>query len=1171
MSQTEDAENLDKNESKTELVKKEDEHLIGGMVYEEVIIDPPEFSDPAILAVRDGPKYRYSKDELLGLKEVPLSKKKPDFINAECVPPSIWDPERWGDAKKSATPTDAPTGGVGGGGKGDVSLQPDGRRGRPGDPRERLRKENDGIVLSPQRRSFNTGCFVPVREQPNHNGRPRAHSPIGGAGGAKGDNAHIGPREVPSNSGGVGSRRIGSGRILRDSWDFNDKNDGGDNDYYRNQDDRRPFRRDFDISRDKDKQQRNSMGRYGNRRISGGEKDEEPEWFSGGPMSQNDTIELRGFDESDRGGMGGGNKKKLNSSQAKRVREWAKKKGGASEDKPEEDQQQQQHAENGQKPQNQQADTKGGESETKQDGGGAVNGPRNDNVEKNQDQDQQNDNDKENRQGHNPPSTTGGMEIINENSFIFDDIFKCDTFPGLLSNGVEGTADNNTKSKFSRWFKRESPDKTESRRSSMQEEHLLKNLLNDINEPNASAAAGGNVAVNIPQLGSSESYFAPISPAAVNAVAGEPGNPKPASGQVNIADMFQRGKQAFGGPKAAQQQSDMLNNIKTQFPGKVLSLNELESNIRKGLDISAGQNQNKHMIKKDDDMAAFKRLLAQVSGGQVVPANGSNHQKMPAMSLMESLTHLIPQMLSHSQQQDEAQARLNSQKPQHLMGGPASPKTPAMNPLHSEFLLKMQQAQQEQQAHLQRHQQQQQQQQQANMLNKLMGLHAAAPHLRSSPLQELAQQQSKELLSRPEAQAILQGMKRGDITPQHIYQQLANPALQPRHREMLSAILRIQRLGPSPRVLSPAPPAHHMFPQQQQQQQLRVSPLPNAMHQRIPSPRELQVHTQTILQRALIKKRLEEQQVNFRKKQEMQQMPNHGSSNKNVSSPTPLAFTPTSVLRKMTADKEDGNKEGKNVEANKFQQGRAVIGARMQQQQPQQQQNNQWNSQYHSKQPGRPIVKANVGYQSTGAEQFFNAQQQQFMFNQQQSRQQQQAIAGQQQVGGQFGQHQKSSQSNTGVSSLGYIGQYSNQSNQQPQQFPQLTQQQLRAQHQQSLPVSTSSAQPAQQQQTQPQQNSQSFSQQQQQNTAWQQFLSAAAAQQSGRSNNARKEDDSSSAAGNVASSGGNTTANQLSRWFSSDLLERARVGELPSTAGLAEHAVSLEEIERQSAPAVHN
>ncbi|XP_045468122.1 eukaryotic translation initiation factor 4E transporter-like isoform X14 [Harmonia axyridis] len=916
--------------SRFKRVSWKDEHLISSMVFEKIDIDSPEFADPAILAVRDSPKYRYSKDELIGLKEVPLSKKKPDFLNTECVPPSIWDPERWNDHKKNATPAEGASGN-----KGDISLQPEGRRGRPSDPRERIRKENDGIVLSPQRRSFNTGCFVPVREQP-HNGRPsgpRAHSPITGSA-TKGDNAHINSRDIQQNS----NRRIGSGRILRDTWDFNDKNENGDNEYYRNQDDRRTFRRDFDVTRDKDKQQRNNMGRFGNRRISGSEKDEEPEWFSGGPMSQNDTIELRGFEESDKGGS---HKKKQqsSSSQAKRVREWAKKKNSISEDKLEEEQ------DNGQKPRNQ-VDTKEEKEKNFQECE-TNNGHRADHLEENQDQEQQNDNDKENRQG--PPTAAGGMETINENSFIFDDIFKCDSIPGLLTNGVEGSADNNTKSKFSRWFKRESPDKASesSRRSSLHEEHILKNLLNDINEPSST------VAVNIPQLGSSDSYFAPISPAAVNAggAVSETGNPKPAASQVNIADMFQRGKQVFGA-KEAHQQNEMLNNIKTQFPGKVLSLNELESNMRKGLDISTNQNQNKN--KKDDDMAAFRRLLAQVSGGQVIPANGANHQKMPAMSLME--------MLSHSQQQDEAQARLNSQK-SHLIGGVSSPKTPSLNPLHSEFLLKMQQAQQEQQAHLQR-----QQQQQANMLNKLMGLHSGTSHLRSSPLQELAQQQSKELLSRPEAQAILQA--------------------------------------------------------------------------------------------------------------------------------------------------------------------------------------------------GRPIVKANVGYQNTAPEQFFNVHQQQLLFNQQQCRQQQPVS------GGQFNQHQKSSQQNTaGVSSLGYISQYSNQSNQQPQQFPQLTQQQLRAQHQQALPVSTNT-QPAQQQQPTQQQSCQNFPQQSHQNTAWQQFLSAAAIKQSSRNNSVRKEDDSSSTTANKSSS---SSTNQLSRWFSSDLLERARVGELPSTVGLAEHAISLEEIERQSAPPIHN
>lgn len=88
---------------------------------------------------------------------------------------------------------------------------------------------------------------------------------------------------------------------------------------------------------------------------------------------------------------------------------------------------------------------------------------------------------------------------------------------------------------------------------------------------------------------------------------------------------------------------------------------------------------------------------------------------------------------------------------------------------------------------------------------------------------------------------------------------------------------------------------------------------------RIPSPRELQQHTQTIMQSALIRKKLQEQSENFRRRQEQLQqqqqqqhhmLPGGGMVNKplsdgqpKMSSPTPaaLAFTPTSVLRKMTA------------------------------------------------------------------------------------------------------------------------------------------------------------------------------------------------------------------------------------------------------------------------------
>lgn len=94
---------------------------------------------------------------------------------------------------------------------------------------------------------------------------------------------------------------------------------------------------------------------------------------------------------------------------------------------------------------------------------------------------------------------------------------------------------------------------------------------------------------------------------------------------------------------------------------------------------------------------------------------------------------------------------------------------------------------------------------------------------------------------------------------------------------------------------------------------------------RVPSPRELVMHTQSIIQNALIKKKLEEQRENFRKRQEQQQQQQQqqqsqraispvNSPAKQQLSPTPLAFTPTSVLRKMTAEKEpEGANQSDNI------------------------------------------------------------------------------------------------------------------------------------------------------------------------------------------------------------------------------------------------------------------
>lgn len=102
------------------------------------------------------------------------------------------------------------------------------------------------------------------------------------------------------------------------------------------------------------------------------------------------------------------------------------------------------------------------------------------------------------------------------------------------------------------------------------------------------------------------------------------------------------------------------------------------------------------------------------------------------------------------------------------------------------------------------------------------------------------------------------------------------------------------------------------------------------MPHRVPSPREIVMHTQSIMQSALIKKKLEEQRENFRKRQDQQQQQQQQQqvqqqrASSPVNSPakqtaSPLAFTPTSVLRKMTADKEpDGANQFRQVETASF-------------------------------------------------------------------------------------------------------------------------------------------------------------------------------------------------------------------------------------------------------------
>jgi translation initiation factor 4E transporter len=165
---------------------------------------------------------------------------------------------------------------------------------------------------------------------------------------------------------------------------------------------------------------------------------------------------------------------------------------------------------------------------------------------------------------------------------------------------------------------------------------------------------------------------------------------------------------------------------------------------------------------------------------------------------------------------------------------------------------------------------------------------ALAQYLASCPL-------NTDLLARPEAEQLILGINSGNITLDNLLHQLSNPGLQQRQRDLLLSVLKLRTLGPDPRRGAagparslPPPLAPHLAPAPQPaggdplQLPARVSPLmfppgagpaahlsvsPAPQAARVPSPQEMTVLTQQIMQQALIKRKLEEQKENYRRRQ----------------------------------------------------------------------------------------------------------------------------------------------------------------------------------------------------------------------------------------------------------------------------------------------------------------
>lgn len=207
--------------------------------------------------------YRYTKEELLEIKELPISNERPECLSQKYDSDGVWDPEKW-HASLYPSECDLSVEGY----KRDYAEDRPPLKRRIADPRDRIKEDDLEVVLSPQRRSFGGGCQV----------APAAltRRPISPLENKENESLRLG-----------GTRRIGSGRIMAARGFERDIRVDKERDRERERDfkDKR-FRRDFGDKRV-----------FSERRRNDSYAEEEPEWFSAGPTSQSETIELIGFDD----------------------------------------------------------------------------------------------------------------------------------------------------------------------------------------------------------------------------------------------------------------------------------------------------------------------------------------------------------------------------------------------------------------------------------------------------------------------------------------------------------------------------------------------------------------------------------------------------------------------------------------------------------------------------------------------------------------------------------------------------------------------------------------------------------------------------------------------------------------------------------------------------------
>ncbi|XP_062814862.1 eukaryotic translation initiation factor 4E transporter-like [Anolis carolinensis] len=237
--------------------------------------------------------HRYSKEELLDIKERPFSKRRPSCLSEKYDSEGVWDPEKWhaslypNSGRASPNEEQPPPPPL------RPKKDPEGPLGRRiGDPRERLREEDLEVVLSPQRRSFGGGCHVTAHPGGPPGGPPSSSSSAAGL--AVGSRRSGSPLEN-------GGRRIGSGRLLSATTTGTAATTTGTTHRATTSatafEGKEPPHKEKRFRRDFGEGKRGFGGPPERRCRHDSYTEEEPEWFSGGPTSQSETIELIGFDD----------------------------------------------------------------------------------------------------------------------------------------------------------------------------------------------------------------------------------------------------------------------------------------------------------------------------------------------------------------------------------------------------------------------------------------------------------------------------------------------------------------------------------------------------------------------------------------------------------------------------------------------------------------------------------------------------------------------------------------------------------------------------------------------------------------------------------------------------------------------------------------------------------